>query len=243
MMTKYRKTLVLMAVAVLLFIAGLVTGKIASSTPVSEHTSSSFGMSGPAVVLYENGRALSDGKYEPVALSLSNFDIDSNHNTMVKPGKTYEEELTAQNASNYDQYVRMIIRRYWTKDKDKDSTLSPKLIQLETGEGWKKSKKESSRETVVLYYTNILPAGAKSTPAIQNIRINNNVLDEIEAEEEPSGIGSQTVSAHEYSFDGCHMVLEVELQAVQTHSPKSTIKSVWGSDAPKVQKDGTLKVK
>ena len=237
-----KRTLVLLAIAIVFFAVGLIMGSTASSVPENVQANASFGASGPAVVLHENGRALSDGRYDPATLSLNDLDRDSDKDTMVKPGKQYMEELTAENASSHDQYVRMIIRRYWTKGKGKDTSLSPKMIKLETGDGWKKSKKESTTETIVLYYTDILPAGEETPPAITGIKISNDVLDEVETENEIPEAG-RTISKHEYAFDGSNMVIEVELQALQTHSPKSAIKSVWGNDAPKVKDDGTLKVK
>ena len=237
-----KRTLALIAAAILLFSFSGVMGARAALSTESEQITSNFGMSDLAVEMNENGKALNGSRDETTQLNLDNLDKDSSGNIMIKPGKIYEEKITATNSSEHDQYVRIIFKKYWSGDEGKDPSLTPDMIVLKAGSGWKKSSKESANETETLYYTEKLPSGSESNPAITGIQISNKVLDAVEIKEESEKVGNKTIYTYEYSFDGCAMVIEAELQAVQTHNAKDAIVSVWGNDAPAVGGDGKLKV-
>lgn len=236
------RTLALIAAAILLFSFSGVMGVRAALTTESEQITSNFGMSDLAVELTENGTVLDGSRDEAVPLNLDHLDKDSDGNIMIKPGKLYKETIGARNASEHDQYVRIIIKKYWSGEEGKDPSLTPDMIELRIGDGWKKSSKESTKETETLYYLEKLPSGQESKPAITGVKISSKVLDAVEINEESEKVGNKTIYTYEYDFEGCAMVIEAELQAVQTHNAKDAIVSVWGNDAPAVGGDGKLKV-
>ena len=237
-----KKTLALGAAAILLFASGGFMGVMAAPSVQSDEIVSSFGMADEAVVLVENGNALSGSEEQEATLNLDHFDKDSKGNIMVKPGKSYQEELIARNMSTHDQYVRLIIRKYWAGAEGKDPTLTPDMIGISIGNGWKKSTAESTDETTMLYYTEKLAAGATSPAAVKGITVSDKVLDAVDINEESEKVGNKTIYTYEYAFDGCAMVIEAELQAVQTHNADEALISVWGNDAPKAGADGKLQV-
>ena len=237
-----KKTIAFAAAAVLLLASGGFMGTRAMPDIESKQIEAPFGMSDLAVVMHENGKAITNSREKVATLALDNLDEDSNGQTMVVPGKRYKEELAAENKSSHDQYVRIILRKYWISTKGKDTALTPDMIELNMGKDWAKSSKESTKETEVLYYKKKLAGGETSSPAITGIRISNAVLDAVEVNEEAEKVGGKTIITYAYSFDGCHVAIEAELQAVQTHNAKEAIVSVWGNDAPQPDADGSLQV-
>lgn len=237
-----KKTIAFAAAAVLLLASGGFMGTRALPNVESDQVEAPFGMSDLAVVLHENGEALIGSREEAAPLALDKLDKDSNGQAMVVPGKLYKETLAAENKSSHDQYVRIILRKYWISANGKDTALTPDMITINTGKGWAKSSKESTKETEVLYYKEKLAGGETSPAAITGIRISDAVLDAVEVHEEAEQVGGKTIITYAYSFDGCHIGIEAELQAVQTHNAKEAIVSVWGNDAPKPNADGSLQV-
>lgn len=237
-----KKTLALGAAAILLLASGGFMGVMAVPSVQSDEIVSSFGMADEAVVLVENGEALSGSEEQEATLNLDHFDKDSDGNIMIKPGKFYREVLMARNASTHDQYVRLIIRKYWAGETGKDPTLTPDMIGISIGDGWKKSTVESTDETAVLYFTEKLAAGTTSPAAVKGITVSDKVMDAVNINKESQKVGNKTIYTYEYAFDGCAMVIEAELQAVQTHNADEALISVWGNDAPKAGADGKLQV-
>ena len=173
-------------------------------------------------------------------------------------GKKYPEVLTVKNNGTIDEYVRVEIRKYWTTDNSaedntkKQHKRNPSLIKLELDDSWVLNTKESTTERTVLYYPNILkadpenPANGAETPAfLKSITIDNAiktfaVQSETEREEEVDGekIKVKTVTTT-YTYNDLNFVIEVRVDAVQTHNAAAAIKSAWGQQVT-VGSDGTL---
>ncbi len=158
----------------------------------------------------------------------------------VIPGKKYDERLAAKNTGEYDQYVRVIIKKYWTQDADgdgvfkKDTKLNPALIQLTQTGDWIVDEKNSTNEQVILYSTTMLPVG-ESRDFISALRIDPAVVLDDEAREiikqETTQEGTTTKSmVVSYLLDGYKFNIEAEVNAVQTHNAPEAIKGVWGYD-------------
>lgn len=152
----------------------------------------------------------------------------------ITPGKVYDEVLAAKNIGDYDQYVRVVVKKYWTKaDGAKDNTINPALIQLEQTGDWIVDDANSTDEQVVLYSTKMLSPGA-TRDFIKTLRIDPAVVTDKKA----STVDDKTFTTDEgttktihttvYALDGYSFNIEAEVDAVQTHSAPDAIKSVWG---------------
>lgn len=148
--------------------------------------------------------------------------------TNIVPGKTYAENLAAFNNGAYDEYVRVVINKYWADDTGKRCDLDPSLIELEIVDGWAKDTQlnnNASPEHMVIYSTEILPVG-ESRAFVSSFKINSNILKEAAIEETIEG---NTITT-KYNYDGYTFVIEAEVDAVQTHNAADAVKSAWGID-------------
>ncbi len=152
--------------------------------------------------------------------------------TNVVPGKVYEESLAAKNVGEYDQYVRVVVKKYWTDaDGGKATDINPALIQLTQTGDWIVDEANSTDEQIVLYSTTMLPVG-QSREFISELRIDPAIvmdqaaskLDTVNTEE------GKTIYTTTYTIDGYSFNIEAEVDAVQTHNAPDAIKSVWGYD-------------
>lgn len=176
-------------------------------------------------------------------------------------GKPYDEVLTVRNDGLIDEYVRLTVYRYWAKtdaegnfvDKDgnplaegadpvRRTDMSPKLIDLDIEEvaeanGWLIDESASTDERTVLYYSKALPGDglspddpARIAPPVSGmLRIDGAAGGKMERKTEQTEDGTKTTVT--YQYDKAKFVLEAEVDAVQTHSPREAIKSAWGVDA------------
>ena len=157
----------------------------------------------------------------------------------VALGKKYEEKLTVKNSGAIDEYVRVSIVKSWTdKDRNKVTSLSPKLIDLGlTGNGWIKDENNSTEERIMLYYPRVLKSGEMAPIFADSIRIDDAVANKVT--EETRIEDGHTVITTTFNYDGVNFNLEAEVDAVQTHNAKDAIKSAWGIDV-NVASDGTI---
>ena len=159
----------------------------------------------------------------------------------VEPGRTYKEEISAENGSNINQYVRLTVRKYWVKGGKKDTTLSPELIKLTyNGEAystaaWKLNSKESTRETQTFYLKKMLPGNdeQRRSPLLFNeLTIDESVLDKdnVTRTESTTKDGNKTITTYTYSYDydGYTFYIEADVQAIQTHNVNDAISALWG---------------
>ena len=162
----------------------------------------------------------------------------------VVPGKKYEEKIGVTNSGSIDTYVRVILTKSW-KDKDgiKDSSLSPDLIDLNltSQNGWVVDEKASTPERTVLYYTNVLAAGAAAPDLSDTIKIDGDIAKKVLKTVTPAEGGHKTITT-KYAYDGYQFDLSAEVDAVQTHNAKDAIKSAWGVDV-NVSGNGKLSLK
>ena len=178
-----------------------------------------FGLDAISVQLLENGEEVgSDGLLTGIGTA--------------KPGMTYSENISVKNNGSAPEFVRLVVRKYWTKSGQtvKDTELTPALIELGLSDGWKENESEATAEMSVYYCTSSLAAESTSQ-AIETVRVDGTVLtskDNITVSEKPSG--NKTVFIYTYKYDGYAFNIEAEAQAVQTHNANDAIKSIWGVD-------------
>ncbi len=226
-----KRTIALLAAAVVLFSSGgFMASKASPSIQSREHVTD-FQLDNTEVGIVENGTEVSDG-----ALTLSNLPTtkkDGETVTIIKPGVTYDELVSAVNKSDYQQYVRMVVRRYWLNaDGEKTTDLDPDMIKLiYNTEDWKENKSEATDEMQVWYYMSKLDGGDTTEDLITKVRIEPGVVDQIDYDEETTTEAGKTIYTYHYTYEGYNFVIEAEAQAVQTHNAEDAIKSIWGIEA------------
>lgn len=242
-----RTTLLLFGASALLLLGSAVGSSRAALTYYSEDYQAEIATTEIGVTLLENG-APAGTQGENGGQLLANL-TDDKKGEKIQPGKPYTEELSVQNSGGIDEYVRLIVYRYWWEDDEgnpgnggkKRTDLSPELIklQLKEGSGWVEDKTASTDERMIFYYTNILPAGEPSAALTDKLMIDSSVLEMVEKNVASTSDGE--VITLDYDFDGVRFVLEAEVDAVQTHNAADAIKSAWGVDV-NIGENGVLDV-
>ncbi|MCI8787026.1 MAG: hypothetical protein HFI84_10315 [Eubacterium sp.] len=236
-MKKKRLTYLMLAAAVLLLLGSTVGSTRAALTYYSDNYVAKITVSQIGVSLLENGEVVSSRDYNDNAWKVTtNKDGDSVNGSLLADllqpeeklalNKKYDEKLTVKNSGSIDEYVRVRIYRYWMKDGQKVTTLSPDLIDLNliNSGRWIKNPIETA-ECVELFYKGILKTGKETEPFADTVRIDGSLAQE--ATIETKGDTVTTV----YKYDGVEFHIDVEVDAVQTHNAKDAIKSAWGVDA------------
>lgn len=127
-------------------------------------------------------------------------------------GKYYKEPLTVANNGSIDEYVRVIVSRYWVSGEkgEKDYSLDPGKIILEgSGDGWILDDEYSTAEKLVFYYTGTVEAGGAAPELTLEYCIDSSV-------------------AKEEKYNGASFRLEAEADGVQTHNAQHAVISAWG---------------
>ena len=225
--------LALSLAAALLLVFSAASSSRAALTYYSENYSAELQMFDIGVTLLENGNEVSwrnyarkDDEWQEGGGELLSHLLEGENGGKVQPGRAYEEKLSVRNSGSIDEYVRVIIYRYWEdKDGNRVTDMPPALIDLGlSGGGWIEDASAGTEERTVLYYTGIVPAG-QQTPVLS---------DTLTIKEETAVM----LEGHE----GIRFVLEAEVNAVQTHNAEDAIKSAWGVDAS-IGADGSLSLK
>lgn len=210
------RTVLLFVLAISLLVAGGVGAARAVPSIVSNDYYSRVELKHVGVTLTENGKAVSGELLSGIVAKGGEFQM----------GRAYPEALAVSNTGTLDSFVRVSIYKYWTdKYGNKITTLSPDMIDLHllTGNGWvKDDKAPSDAERTVLYFTSALPAGS-STPAFADTLTVNARLPYKVTQTEENGVITTT-----YDYDNVLFQVEVQADAVQTHSAEKAIKSAWG---------------
>lgn len=170
------------------------------------------------------------------------------------PGKAYKEEISCANTGTIDQYVRIILTKYWTdpegnkvftKEKDTDYTtpeLTPDLIKFTFPNNgtWLLDTQNSSEteERQIYYYSKLLPAGSDTTgtPLTDTLTVDPSVT--LRTTKTISDDGKTITTS--YDYDGWQFCIEATVDAVQDHNAEDAIKSAWGRDV--TISDGTLQL-
>jgi len=252
-----KRTLALIAAAVLLFASGGFMGTRSALTIQSDNLDSHFELDHIYVQLLEGH----DGSYERVGKQdetggeLIAYMKENAGDTIghIVPGKVYDEHIAAKNetgteeVSAVDQYLRIIVRKYWVgKDGQKDNTLDPSLIKLTYGKSeynqgpWQKNAKESTAERETYYYTSIVKGQEQTADLFDQLQLDGKVLEDMTVTEGDWVNGKKTYS-YSYAYSGLRICIEAEVQALQTHNINKAIKSVWGVQNVSVS-DGALSV-
>lgn len=180
------------------------------------------------VSLVENGKEISRRTY-------SDYAWDETYGTLLDSlvpkgeafhmGQTYPEALSVTNSGSIDEFVRVSVYKYWVdKDGNKMPVLTPGEIDLNlvTDGGWVLDPDASTTERQVLYYTSLLTPGESTTPFSDTLTVNGKLPYKV------SQTTTDNVITTTYDYDGVTFMLDVQVDAVQTHSAEAAIKSAWG---------------
>ncbi len=154
-------------------------------------------------------------------------------------GRAYHEELSVKNSGTINEYVRVRIYKSWTNaDGEKETSLSPSLIELNlTNNGWILDEENSTEERTVLYWPSILTVGETTKALSDTLTIDSSIGNKVTKETfVEDGVTKTTTK---FNYDGVKFHLKAEVDAVQTHNAKDAIKSAWGVDV-NVASDGTI---
>jgi len=232
-------TIVLFGLAAVLLVFGTAGTSQAALTYFSENYTAQIQVYDIGVTLTENGDDISwrnytgsdDVWHENTGALLTKL-LDTAAGEKLVPGKAYPEALSVKNSGTIDQYVRVMVYRYWIDaEGHKTTKLSPDLIDLNltlAGSGWVKDESASTPERTVLYYTGILTPGETAPAFSDTLTIDSAVAKKFKETRETTAKG--TVITTTYEYDGYRFVLEAETDAVQTHNAADAIKSAWGVD-------------
>lgn len=255
---------IMFVLAVGLLCVGAIGGTQAALTIRSRDYISQINLDHIGVTLLENGNGVAWRNYGKDANSgftdeqqngnLILADLKGSEDESVDPqlkiGKKYQCAITASNTGGIDEYVRVIIRKYWVKDvadpggngwfkfnktantKITDDIYNPDYIQLTYGDSafnsnqWIKDEDEKySSEYAVYYYQGILSPGTETEPLFTDLAISNEISSYKLANVQSDG----KTTIWTYAFDGYGFVIEAEVDAVQTHNRDAAINSAWGT--------------
>ena len=225
-----KRTAALFTAALVLLGSGGAMGPRAVPTILGSTFDTQIVTPGISVALTENGSKVAEGG----ALFKSIGD-------KVEPGKAYTDPIGVMNDGSTDEYVRVVVRKYWTKPEkkdgknvdtgEKDTSLTPDQIVLAQASGWTVKDGESP-ETKVYYYANPVAAG-DTVKLFDSVKVASSVATDPVIDKKTDDKGVTTVT-YKYAYDGYTFHVEAEAQSVQTHNAAQAIKSVWGVDASTV---------
>lgn len=208
------RTVALLAAAILLLSSGGFIGVKALPNVQGNNYDAALELDEISVQLLENGNPVGD---DGLLAGITN----------AKPGMTYQENISVKNTGTAPEFVRLVVRKYWTKN-GKDTTLNPSLIELGLKSDWTENTKEATTEMSVYYLTSQLGVG-ETSQVIETVRVDGIVLTDGKKVEKEK-VGDKTIYTYTYKYDGYAFNIEAEAQAVQTHNANDAIKSIWGVD-------------
>lgn len=237
---------VLLSASALLLAGSTVGSTRAALTYFSENYSASVSISQIGVSIQENGQTVSsrdyagDDQWNETSTSLFTNLLDTEKGETLALGKKYDDSITIKNSGSIDTFVRAVVTKNWQdKEGNKDTSLDPDFIRLNflTENGWQIDESASTAERTVLYYTGLLAPGESTAELLGEdaLSIDSAVGTKVNQTEKTTGEG--TVITTEYAYDGYSFQVEIEADAVQTHSAAEAIKSAWGVDVT-VSEDG-----
>lgn len=214
-------TLAAFGAAVALLLLSSIGGARAALTYYSENHMTEISTEEIGVTLVENDSEVKDGvllkNLVPKEKDAEGKEIPGK----LKVGNKYTEKLSVKNSGDIDQYVRVTIYKYWVKKGVKQKNLYPGYIDLDIEKalknGWEKDKDASTQERTVLYYTKGPLKPDDTVDFAESLTINPIIMDTVTSQ---NGIT--------YDYQGCEFRVEVEVDAVQTHSAAEAIRSAWG---------------
>ena len=230
-------SILLFAVAVILLLAGSIGGTRAALTVFSEDYVGEVETKHLGLTVIENGVAVDED------LGILS---DLPDGEAFQIGRKYSEALMIRNDGTTEEYVRVIVYRYWTDaEGNKDRTLDPSFIHLEfdNSEDWIRDTSDISNtaERLILYYSRPLAPEEATSTFCSMFSIDGRVAYMVSQKTEKTD-GDHINVTNTYDYDGRTFVIEIIADGVQTHSAENAVRSAWGIDVS-VSEDGRLTLK
>ena len=230
-----KRTIALFAAAFVLLVSGGAMGTNAALNITGVPYEEAIQTDKLEVQITENGKEI--GTKDPITIETKGT-IFTEVPEKFEPGKTYDAKVGVKNTGSADEYVRVVVHKYWLKEteegtKVKSLALSPSYIEPIATSKWNAvpgASGDEETETTIYYYQGKLGANSDPVDLFAGIRINEEVLTNGRVKTEESTQDGITVINYIYEYDGLTFVVEAEAQGVQTHNAKLAIKSVWGVD-------------
>ena len=210
MMKKIFRSPVTAAVLFLLAAGLLITGTIGGvrAAPLITDENdylASMELSSINLAITENGTAVSGDA------------LFSERQEDFKIGKKYPDEIAVANTGAINSYVRVTVTKYWTDSEGKAVDLDPGLILLTfaEGSGWEIDENASTEERTVLYYSDVVPAGASTSSLIEAVAVSGKVQTAVSADKT-------------YDYDGTVFHVDIVADGVQEHNAEEAMTSAWG---------------
>lgn len=227
-MKKLRKIFRSPVTTIVMFIiaAGLlVTGGIGSARAAlgvfSEDYVAEIQTRNIGIQIVENGNGLETGAALMGAIPAEDFHVAS----------PYKEELAVRNSGSIEEYVRVVIYRYWADAQgNKVTTMDPGLIGLNFLEdtGWIMDPDSDSTtdERVILYYSEPVAAGSTTGLIADKLTLSESINDTVTYVYDEE---NRTVTVV-YPYHGYSFCIEMQADGVQTHNAAAAILSAWGRE-------------
>ena len=150
-------------------------------------------------------------------------------------GKKYSKDVYITNDGEIDEYMRVVVRKYWKQNgKLADpAVVKPDWITLEVADGWTKDEANSTAETAVYIYTPEATTAGGSVKFLTSVQIDK----ALRAAKQSTANGETTTT---YLYDGVEFCLEIEADGVQTHNAQDAIKSAWGKTVTAASEGGAI---
>lgn len=210
-----RAVLILSALLIVLvgMIAVLRSGRTQAVLTESEEQTLDIVMSELDVTLLENGEDT-----DTLFSEWADADLD--------PGYPYEDKISVKNSGEYDEYVRVIVKKYWKGSDDKRVDLSPKYICLVPGTGWQENTKEQTEEQSVWYCLDYVAVGNESSLLFTGFYIDGEIFTNVG--KNITTTTENNVTTITFDYDDLTFVVEMEAQAIQYNSADKAVLSAWG---------------
>lgn len=220
---------------VVLIITATIGAASAAVAYVAETYSNRVDMYDIGVSILENGDRISWRDY----ISKANGEWDESTGTLFlnavsngekfQLGKPYEERLSIRNSGTINEYVRVIIYKYWVDEKtgEKQSNLNPDYIDLHLvglDQYWLEDVTAKTAERTILYYNRRLNSGEETPLLADMITIKTGVF------------------AHGDVYNGKRFVVEVNVDAIQEQNGQDVAVSAWGRHVIIDPDSGTLRL-
>ena len=225
MKKQIKRPLIVFAAGVVLVAASSVGATRAAITYQNAAEQVDFSTSTLTVDLQEER----DGEYVSVLedgtltfTSLQNSDGEYDFNI----GQEYEENVKVVNNSpgQYDEYVRVNVRKSWVKGGVKNTELEPDTIVLDVASGW--IIDDETEEGSIYYLTTPLAYG-ESAAFLEHIMIDNKVWDYVDTVEKE---GEDGTIVNEYQYNDESFYVELRVDAVQAHNGAEAMLGAWGAE-------------
>lgn len=210
-----------LASAALVF-SGVQTTRAALSVQ-SNYYRAQASMEDISIAIVENGKVQTDALLQDLIVKSTGEKASD-----FSYGTSYKENLAVKNVGDIEQYVRVIVRKYWVNEADsKLVELDPSLIKINYTGNWITDTANSTDEREILYYTKTLQPDQVSTDFADAIKVDGTV----QLIGTYSRIDENGDTFVTYVYDGDDFVISCEAQGVQTHNAKDAVTSAWGKEA------------